>query len=307
MKRKVVLLAFVLLSLCVVDFLELQVAYASPYTDIDVYSAYNMITNGSYPDLVVLDVRRQDEYENGHIYGAVWMPHTELGARIGELAGHENHEIVVYCRSGVRSVTASEILDSHNFTKVYNMLGGIQAWQSAGFPVSVETVHDIAVIDVKPYKTVIGQNQSMSVFATVENQGDTIEAFNVTVYYNTSIVGTQDVNGLVVRTEATLEFTWNTTGLAKGNYTLKTEVSIVPDETDTTDNTWVESVIISILGDVNGDFTDDIFDVVLVATAFGSEAGDENWNANADFNEDSIIDIYDVVTVAKNFGKTDRG
>lgn len=41
----------------------------------------------------------------------------------------------MYCRSGVRSVIASEILDAHNFTKVYNMLGGIQAWQSAGYPV----------------------------------------------------------------------------------------------------------------------------------------------------------------------------
>ncbi|UCE15212.1 MAG: rhodanese-like domain-containing protein [Candidatus Bathyarchaeota archaeon] len=109
--------------------------YASPYTDIDVDTAYNMITNGSYPDLVVLDVRTQSEYDRGHIYETVLVPHTELDARIGELTGRENHEIVVYCRSGVRSVTASEILDSHNFTKVYNMLGGIQAWQSAGYPV----------------------------------------------------------------------------------------------------------------------------------------------------------------------------
>jgi len=139
--KKIVLLAFVLillstaLSLCIVGLLELKIAYASPYTDIDVDTVYNVITNGSYPDLVVLDVRRQDEYDSGHIEGAVLIPHMELDERIEELAGHENHEIIVYCRTGVRSVIAAEILDSHNFTKVYNMRGGIQAWQSAGYPV----------------------------------------------------------------------------------------------------------------------------------------------------------------------------
>ncbi len=139
--KKVALQAFLLVllsttfSLCVVCLLELQMVYASPYTDISVQTAYNMITNGSYPDLVVLDVRTQSEYDSGHIYGAVLIPHTELDERIEELAGHENDEIIVYCRTGARSVIASEILDSHNFTKVYNMLGGIVSWQSAGYPV----------------------------------------------------------------------------------------------------------------------------------------------------------------------------
>ena len=131
------------LSLCVVGLLELKIAYASPYTDIDVATAYNMITNGSYPNLVVLDVRTKSEYDGGHIYGAVWIPHTELEARIDELAGHENHEMIVYCGSGVRSATASGILDSHNFTKVYNMLNGISAWQSADYPVWNATVHNV--------------------------------------------------------------------------------------------------------------------------------------------------------------------
>jgi rhodanese-related sulfurtransferase len=139
--RKSVLSAFApwllsaILFLFVMGLLDLNIAYALPYTNTDVDTAYNMITCGCYPDLVVLDVRRQDEFNSGHIRGAVLIPHTELDGRIEELAGHENHEIIVYCRTGVRSVIASEILDSHNFTKVYNMLGGIQAWQSAGYPV----------------------------------------------------------------------------------------------------------------------------------------------------------------------------
>ena len=103
------------------------------------------ITNGcACAPTIVLDVRTQSEYESGHIHGAVWIPVTELEARIGELTGHEDHEIIVYCKSGVRSVTASSILESNNFTKVYNMLGGIQAWQSAGYPVWNATGTDMA-------------------------------------------------------------------------------------------------------------------------------------------------------------------
>ena len=127
---------------CVVGLPEFKTVYASPYTDIDVNTAYNMIENstlgccGFTLDFVILDVRTQSEYDGGHLYGAVLIPHTELEARIDELTGHENHEIIVYCRTGRRSVIASEILDSHNFTKVYNMLGGIQAWQSSGYPIT---------------------------------------------------------------------------------------------------------------------------------------------------------------------------
>ena len=147
--KKIVLLASglvllsIAMSLCVVCFLGLRITYALPYTDINVETAYNMITNGSYPDLVILDVRRQDEYDTGHIIHAVLIPHTELDERIDELASHKNHEIIVYCKTGVRSVIASEILDSHNFTKVYNMLGGITAWQFAYYRVWIATVHNV--------------------------------------------------------------------------------------------------------------------------------------------------------------------
>ncbi|UCD26647.1 MAG: right-handed parallel beta-helix repeat-containing protein [Candidatus Bathyarchaeota archaeon] len=142
MLASVLVLLSIAMSLCVVGFLGLRIAYALPYTDINVETAYNMITNGSYPDLMILDVRRQEEYDAGHIIHAVLIPHTELAGRINELASHKNHEIIVYCRAGGRSATGSEILDSHNFTKVYNMLGGITAWQSAFYRVWTATVHN---------------------------------------------------------------------------------------------------------------------------------------------------------------------
>jgi parallel beta-helix repeat protein len=106
-------------------------------------TAYGMITGGAHPNLVILDVRTKGEYDSVHIYGATLIPVTDLQTRIGELASHVNDEILVYCGSGGRSKTASGILDSNDFTKVYNMLGGIAAWNSAGYPTWISTVHNI--------------------------------------------------------------------------------------------------------------------------------------------------------------------
>jgi parallel beta-helix repeat protein len=117
--------------------------YASPYTSVDVGTAYLMITGGAYPNLVILDVRTKGEYDSGHIYGAILIPYTDLPTRIGELASHLNDEILVYCGSGGRSKIASGTLDSNGFARVYNMLGGITAWKSAGYPTWIATVHDI--------------------------------------------------------------------------------------------------------------------------------------------------------------------
>lgn len=110
---------------------------AEPYTDIDVHQAYNMITSGSYPNLLILDVRTENEFDEMHIANAILIPHTELEERINELAGHENHEVIIYCNSGYRSTIASQILDNHGFTKVYNMVGGITAWTDADYPVRI--------------------------------------------------------------------------------------------------------------------------------------------------------------------------
>jgi parallel beta-helix repeat protein len=119
------------------------IAWASPYMSIDVGTAYSMITGGAYPNLVILDVRTKAEYDSGHIYGATLIPVTDLQTRIDELASHKNDEIIVYCLGGTRSAQASSILDSNGFTKVYNMLGGITAWKSAGYPTWIATVHDL--------------------------------------------------------------------------------------------------------------------------------------------------------------------
>ncbi|MCP8305060.1 MAG: hypothetical protein H3Z50_06320 [archaeon] len=87
------------------------------FHNITVDTAYDTITNGSFPNLVVLDVRTQSEYYMSHLYNAILIPHDELETRIGELEGLENNEIIVYCGSGYRSEIASEVLVEYNFKK----------------------------------------------------------------------------------------------------------------------------------------------------------------------------------------------
>jgi len=103
----------------------------------------------------------------------------------------------------------------------------------------------------------------------------------------------------------TLTFTWDTTDCAKGNYTISACATPVPGETDTADNTFTNGWIkVVIAGDVNGDGVVDIYDLILVASAFGSNISSQTYNPNADINDDHLIDIYDLIIVASHFGET---
>lgn len=111
------------------------IAYAASHTDVDVATAWNMMTSSAYPNLVILDVRNQSEYDTGYIARAKLVPVWQLQQRIGELSAYQNSEILVYCKTGGRSHNASLILDANDFTKVYDLTGGITAWNSSGYPI----------------------------------------------------------------------------------------------------------------------------------------------------------------------------
>ena len=56
------------------------------------------------------------------------------------------------------------------------------------------------------------------------------------------------------------------------------------------------------LGDINGDGIVDIYDLILVASAYGSTPADPNWNPDSDINGDFAVDIYDLILVAAQYG-----
>ena len=173
-----------------------------------------------------------------------------------------------------------------------------------GFVSIVE--HDVAVIAVVPSKNVTYAGREVYINVTVANQGDVLESFNVSAYYDDTLIDTLSVTDLLPNANTTLTFTWDTTGTTPcHNYTIKAEASVVPYELDTADNLYIYgNVKITMLGDINGDGIISISDLVIAAFAFGSQLGDSNWNPDVDFNGDGKITITDLVVIGIHFGET---
>nr|HMN31131.1 rhodanese-like domain-containing protein [Caldilineaceae bacterium] len=87
------------------------------------------------PRLHLLDVREKAEWEETHIAQARHINFKQLGERIAELDPTPQEPIAVVCQSGVRSLIACSILLHHGFAHLYNVSGGMTAWQRAALPV----------------------------------------------------------------------------------------------------------------------------------------------------------------------------
>ncbi len=81
---------------------------------------------------LLIDVRTPEEFNSGHIEGAVNIPVDALASRLNEVPSGQ--PVVVYCRSGNRSAQASNILAQAGYSTVYD-LGGIIDWTAQGYPI----------------------------------------------------------------------------------------------------------------------------------------------------------------------------
>ena len=75
----------------------------------------------------------------GHIPGAVHIPHTELEARIDELPADRNTEIVVHCYSGKRAGMAESLLQEKGYLRVSDLKGHWKQWEEDGRPIQSES------------------------------------------------------------------------------------------------------------------------------------------------------------------------
>ena len=87
-------------------------------------------------DVTVIDVREDNEIQKGIIKGAKTIPLAQLSNRLKDFSSKKDHPVLVYCRSGSRSAHACQTLTKNGFTDVYNLAGGIMAWESDNLPVS---------------------------------------------------------------------------------------------------------------------------------------------------------------------------
>jgi phage shock protein E len=75
----------------------------------------------SMPKLLVLDVRTPEEFNGGHVAGAVNVPLDELPMRISQVAPQKDAPLAVHCQSGGRSARAKKLLDSRGYTQVQDL------------------------------------------------------------------------------------------------------------------------------------------------------------------------------------------
>ena len=84
-------------------------------------------------DVLIIDVREQWEYDEGHIPGITLIPMGEIPNRLTDIP--TDKPVIVTCRSGNRSGQVTDFLKQQGFDNVHNMEGGILAWEAAGYTV----------------------------------------------------------------------------------------------------------------------------------------------------------------------------
>jgi rhodanese-related sulfurtransferase len=87
-------------------------------------------------DALILDVRQDNEYAEGHIINSKHIPLSYLKDRMSGLDSYKNKPVITVCRSGSRSSHACSVLKKAGFESVYNLSGGVMAWQSANLPLT---------------------------------------------------------------------------------------------------------------------------------------------------------------------------
>lgn len=164
------------------DLQEIEHAYAPPYSsakdpvNMAGFVARNIlekkvnilqwrdIENLNPDDSIIIDSRTREEYEFGHIKGAVNIPVDELRGRLSEVP--KDKKIVVYCAVGLRGYLSSRILMQHGYAEVYNLSGGYKTYSSA-------------VADIAPKKT---DNEVTKEDIKMENKDNTtVKTINIDV------------------------------------------------------------------------------------------------------------------------------
>lgn len=93
----------------------------------------------NHEDALVVDVRTDKEFAEGHISNALHIPLGVLPDRLGELREHKNTTVIIACRSGARSAQAAATLLKQGFANVQTLSGGMLAWSNANLPLNKGT------------------------------------------------------------------------------------------------------------------------------------------------------------------------
>ncbi len=117
---------------------ELLAQVREEIEEISPIEARELLESESPP--LFVDVREPDEWEEGHIPGAVYVTRGRLEQRVEGLIPDKNRPLVVYCSAGSRSAFAAKVLGEMGYTDVVNLAGGFSDWKRNGYDVTIPRV-----------------------------------------------------------------------------------------------------------------------------------------------------------------------
>ena len=175
---------------------------------------------------------------------------------------------------------------------------------------------EIAIIGISPYAYGVypTYDTPLQINVTAQNEGVTIEGFNVSLYWNaTNLIGKQSIVNLAPGENKTLTFNWSFPPLPGypnnpseaypyPTYIMSANASKVLNETDMKNNTLTDgTVTVKWPGDANGDGKVDSLDLSVMAHSWYAKRGAPNYNAQADFNGDGVVNSLDLSIMAHSW------
>lgn len=102
------------------------------YQDIDIETFQSDYVDTERDDYVILDVREEFEFENGHIPNAVNMPLSTINSNMDDIP--QDKDVIIVCATGNRSAQLAQALAPHGWENLYNLLDGTMGWIMRGLP-----------------------------------------------------------------------------------------------------------------------------------------------------------------------------
>ncbi|WP_371376129.1 rhodanese-like domain-containing protein [Thalassotalea aquiviva] len=130
MKKNIIIIT---LSWLLTTCINIALAQVSEL-EAEVSKAQLLALQATNEDILLLDVRTEEEYNNQHIPGAKNISHTLLPEKLSQIAEYKDKNIVVYCRSGRRAQIAIDILKANGFNHVSHLTGDMLGWNAVELP-----------------------------------------------------------------------------------------------------------------------------------------------------------------------------
>jgi len=168
-------------------------------------------------------------------------------------------------------------------------------WEGiSGVPVTTPTEISIfRPVSIMAMKSIVGRGYNLPFEVSVTNLDDQPVALDVTVSSNSTLIETIE-NANMSGGTTSLQLTWNDSSFQLGYYNLSARVPNMSAGT---------SVVLTIPGDIIGDFKVELQDLAALAQAYDSKPGDSNWNPNADIDNNGVIGLSDLVILAQHYGQ----